>query len=77
MWNDELMVARLKKGGATGRRLTFGVAKKHLDKGENVLATDWLNNAFYLLPKADQVELLIGVISLYPESYLGGGGATS
>jgi hypothetical protein len=75
--DDDLLVARLRKGGATARRLAFGVAKKHLEKGERGLATDWLNNAFYLLPKADQVELLVGVISLYPESYLGEGGVAS
>jgi hypothetical protein len=47
--------------------LAFGVAKQHLEKGERKLAADWLGEAFYMLPKEDQVEMLILIIRLCPE----------
>lgn len=70
--DDELAVARLKKGGMTAQRIAFGVAKQHLERRERDLAIEWLDKAFYLLPKKDQIELLIGAISLYPGSHLRG-----
>jgi hypothetical protein len=65
--DDEFLVYELEKGGMTGRSLAFGIAKQHLEKGERKLAADWLGKAFYMLPKADQVELLVSIITLYPE----------
>jgi hypothetical protein len=65
--DDEFLVYELEKGEETGRSLTFGVAKQHLEKGERKLAADWLGEAFYLLPKLDQIELLTSIISLYPQ----------
>jgi hypothetical protein len=65
--DDEFLVYELEKGGVTGRSLAFGVAKQHLEKGERKLAADWLDKAFYMLPKEDQVEMLILIIGLCPE----------
>jgi hypothetical protein len=46
----------------TAQRIAFGVAKQHLERRERDLAVEWLDKAFYLLPKKDQIELLIGAI---------------
>jgi hypothetical protein len=65
--DDEFLVYELEKGGVTGRSLAFGVAKQHLEKDERKLAADWLGKAFYMLPKEDQIEMLILIIRLCPE----------